>query len=208
MVACQLFLLNRSPHLEDLITGLFDHVRRHRLVDGMRPQHPACPAAAVSALGFRDAPRQSTGRHPARATGGAQAWQQWAGRWHATSTLTSRARGNVRVQATQGRPLAGGRTPRCRRSGGIDPADLRSLGGRAGPDERRRLRAAECRAQRPHRRRTDGGTHRTGRGSPAAGSTFWPSMRAWQWASTSRTATRRSTCRSPSCASRPARTRR
>ncbi|MFJ1551111.1 hypothetical protein [Streptomyces sp. NPDC088246] len=36
MVACQLFLLNRSPHLEDLDTALFDRVRRDGLLEGSR----------------------------------------------------------------------------------------------------------------------------------------------------------------------------
>jgi integrase len=96
VVACQLFLLNRSPHLEDLTTELFDHVRRDRLLDGTRLNTLHALQRAVSALGFCDPPRRNTGRHSARATGGAQVWQQWADRWHATSTLTPRARGNVR----------------------------------------------------------------------------------------------------------------
>jgi hypothetical protein len=32
MVACQMLLLNRSPHIEDLSTGLFERVRRERLL--------------------------------------------------------------------------------------------------------------------------------------------------------------------------------
>ena len=76
VVACQLFLLNRSPHLEDLTTELFDSARRDRLVDGTRLNTIHALQRAVSALGFCDPPRQSTGRHSARATGGAQVWQQ------------------------------------------------------------------------------------------------------------------------------------
>jgi hypothetical protein len=34
MVTCQLFLLNRSPHLEELGTELFDHVRHDELLGG------------------------------------------------------------------------------------------------------------------------------------------------------------------------------
>lgn len=33
-VACQLFLLNHSPHLEDMDTALFDRVRREQLLEG------------------------------------------------------------------------------------------------------------------------------------------------------------------------------
>ena len=35
--------------------------------------------------------------HSARASGGARIWEQWADRWHATSTLTPRVRGGVRA---------------------------------------------------------------------------------------------------------------
>ncbi|MGW7442796.1 hypothetical protein [Kitasatospora sp. NPDC054795] len=51
---------------------------------------------AVAELGFCDSPRPGTGRHSARASGGAPIWEQWADRWHATSTLTPRVRGGVR----------------------------------------------------------------------------------------------------------------
>lgn len=36
MVVCQLFLFNRSPHLEDLSTELFDRFRGDRLLEGAR----------------------------------------------------------------------------------------------------------------------------------------------------------------------------
>jgi integrase len=96
MVVCQLFLLNRSPHLEDLTTELFDRVRRDRLLDGARLNTLHAMQRAVSTLGICDPPRPDTGRHSARASGGAQAWEQWVDRWHATSTLTPRSRGSVR----------------------------------------------------------------------------------------------------------------
>ena len=71
MVVCQLFLLNRSPHLEDLNTDLFDRVRRDRLLGGARLNTLHALQRAVAALGFCDPPRPDTGRHSARATGGA-----------------------------------------------------------------------------------------------------------------------------------------
>ncbi len=96
MVACQLFLLNRSHHLEDLNTALFDRVRRDGLLEGSRLNTLHAMQRAVAELGFCDPPRSGTGRHSARATGGAPVWEQWADRWHATSTLTPRVRGAVR----------------------------------------------------------------------------------------------------------------
>jgi hypothetical protein len=47
-------------------------------------------------LGFCDPPANRTGGHAARATGGAPVWEQWVDRWHMTSTLTPRVRGQVR----------------------------------------------------------------------------------------------------------------
>jgi hypothetical protein len=51
MVLCQLFLLNRSPHLADLSTELFDRVRRDRLLEGSRLNTLHALQRAVSALG-------------------------------------------------------------------------------------------------------------------------------------------------------------
>lgn len=96
MVACQLFLLNHSPHLEDLTTDLFDRVRRDGLLGGARLNTLHAMQRAVGALGFCDPPPATTGRGTARAACDAQIWQQWVDRWYATSTLTPRARGNAR----------------------------------------------------------------------------------------------------------------
>ncbi|MCK8669784.1 tyrosine-type recombinase/integrase [Rhodococcus sp. NPDC003382] len=96
MVLSQLFLLNRSPHIEDLGTDLFDRIRRDRLLGGARLNTVHAVQRAVNALGFCDPPPRSHDRRSARAVGGPQVWQQWVDRWYATSTLTPRARGNVR----------------------------------------------------------------------------------------------------------------
>ncbi|MBQ9056497.1 hypothetical protein [Rhodococcus sp. (in: high G+C Gram-positive bacteria)] len=98
MVTCQLFLLNRSPHVEVLGTELFDRVRHDELLGGARLNTVHAVQRAVNALGFCDPPPATTGRGTARAIGGAQVWQQWVERWYATSTLTPRARGNVRLR--------------------------------------------------------------------------------------------------------------
>ncbi|WP_206062242.1 hypothetical protein [Nonomuraea basaltis] len=96
MAACRLFLLNRSPHVDELTTELFARVRRERLLPGAQMNTLHALQRAVSALGFCDPPRQGTGRHSARATGGAPEWEGWVDRWHATSTLTPRTRSGVR----------------------------------------------------------------------------------------------------------------
>jgi len=54
MVACQMLLLNRSPHLEDLSTGLFERVRRERLLPAARGNTLHAMQRAVSELGFCD----------------------------------------------------------------------------------------------------------------------------------------------------------
>jgi hypothetical protein len=99
MVACQVFLLNRSPHVEELRTGLFDRIRHERLLPDLRLNTLHAIQRAVAHLGFCDPPAPGTGRHSARAraSGGPQQWAQWVDRWHATSTLTPRARGSVRA---------------------------------------------------------------------------------------------------------------
>ena len=96
MVACQMFLLNRSPHLEALSTELFERVRRERLLPAARGNTLHAMQRAVAELGFCDPPQRVTGRHSARAVGGAQEWASWVERWYGTSTLTPRVRGGIR----------------------------------------------------------------------------------------------------------------
>ncbi|HEX2298272.1 MAG TPA: site-specific integrase, partial [Pseudonocardiaceae bacterium] len=96
MVACQVFLLNRSPHLEELSTELFERVRRERLLPAARGNTLHAMQRAVAELGFCDSPQPMTGRHSARAGGGAQEWAAWVERWYATSTLTPGVRGGIR----------------------------------------------------------------------------------------------------------------
>jgi integrase len=96
LTVAQLMLLNRSPHLEDLNTDLFDRIRDQRLLGGARLNTVHAVQRAVAELGFCAAPVGRTAGHMARSSGGAEVWQQWANRWHATSTLTPRARGGVR----------------------------------------------------------------------------------------------------------------
>jgi hypothetical protein len=96
MVACQVFLLNRSPHLEALSTELFERVRRERLLPAARGNTLHAMQRAVAELGFCDPPQRMTGRHSARAGGGPRQWAAWVERWYTTSPLTPRVRGSIR----------------------------------------------------------------------------------------------------------------
>ncbi|MFD1545943.1 tyrosine-type recombinase/integrase [Nonomuraea guangzhouensis] len=97
MVICQLFLLNRSPHLEDLATDLFDRVRTERLFgNGARLNTLHAVQRAVADLGFCRSPVLTTGGATAKAGGAPQVWTRWVERWHATSTLTPNTRNGTR----------------------------------------------------------------------------------------------------------------
>jgi hypothetical protein len=132
MVLCQLFLLNRSPHLADLSTELFDRVRRDRLLEGSRLNTLHALQRAVSALGCcvtcraRASAVTRRGRPVARKSGN---------RGSTAGLDVDAPTRQCPVHPAQGRPLARGRA-RCR-PGGMDPADLRGLGRRVGSDERR-----------------------------------------------------------------------
>jgi hypothetical protein len=98
MVASQVLLLNRSPHLEALSTGLFEQIRRERLLPAAQGNTLHAMQRAVAELGFCDPPQPpAAARRPARAGGGPQEWAAWADRWHGTSALTPRVRGAVRA---------------------------------------------------------------------------------------------------------------
>lgn len=118
MVACQLFLFNRSPHLEDLDTELFDRFRTHRMVAGAQLNTLYALQRAVAALGFCDPPQHRIGGRSPKATGGAPVWEHWVDRWHATSTLTPPSRGQVRSSL-----LKVGRWLAAEHPGVTDPAD-------------------------------------------------------------------------------------
>ena len=97
MVACQMLLLNRSPHLEDLSTELLERARRERLLPAARGNTLHAMQRAVAELGFCDPPQRLTGRHSARASGGPPAWEAQVERWHGTSALSPRVRDSVRA---------------------------------------------------------------------------------------------------------------
>jgi Phage integrase family len=97
MVACQVFLLNHSPHIDELGTPLFDRIRSELLLPGPRLNTLHAMQRAVAYLGFCDPPPPRAGPRPPRASGGAVEWARWADRWHATSTLTPEVRRSVRA---------------------------------------------------------------------------------------------------------------
>jgi hypothetical protein len=97
MVACQVFLLNRSPHIEELDTAVFDRIRSERLLGAARLNTLHAIQRAVAYLGFCRPPAARAGRRPDRASGGPAEWARWADRWYATSTLTPRVRGGIRA---------------------------------------------------------------------------------------------------------------
>ena len=97
MVACQVLLLNRSPHLEDLGTELFERVRRERLLPASRGNTLHAMQRAVAELGFCDPPQRLTGTHSTRADGGPPTWKAQVERWHGTSALSPRVRDSFRA---------------------------------------------------------------------------------------------------------------
>ena len=97
IVLSLVLLHNGSPYLEDVTTAVFDSVREARMLTGARANSLYALQRAVAELGFCEAPARRTGRHVARAGGGAGPWEAWADRWSATSTLTPRVRGAVRA---------------------------------------------------------------------------------------------------------------
>jgi hypothetical protein len=147
MVACQVFLLAGSPHLEELSTELFERMRAEKMLPASRGNTLYAIQRAVAALGFCDPPASRTGRHSQMAHGGPAAWQQWVDRWYATSTLTPRARGGIRSNLLKAGRLGRGGTSRGRRTSRVEPPDVRGVGRGGGPDERWRLRPAHHRAR-------------------------------------------------------------
>jgi hypothetical protein len=71
-VACQMFLLNRSPRLDDLTTAMFDRIRDERLLTGTKLNTLHAMQRAVAHLGFCDPPGPGISRRGAgrRATPG------------------------------------------------------------------------------------------------------------------------------------------
>ena len=63
----QLFLFNRSPHLQEMHTDLFDRFRTDRMLRGARMNTLYAVQRAVAELGFCHPPHHRTGAHNLRA---------------------------------------------------------------------------------------------------------------------------------------------
>ncbi|MEU3343182.1 tyrosine-type recombinase/integrase [Streptomyces sp. NPDC006668] len=118
MVVCQVLLLNRSPHLEDLTTILFERIRADRLLPAARGNTLHAMQRAVAELGLCDPPQRMTGRHSTRASGGSPVWAAWVERWYDTSTLTPHTRRNLRATL-----FKAGRWIEAEHPEAADPAD-------------------------------------------------------------------------------------
>lgn len=96
-VASQMFLIARSPHLEDLDTALFDRVRAgpYLTEQGLRGLHPL--QRVVAQLGYCDPPQVGSSNNQIIALGVPERWRRWAERWYQTSTLTPKVRRTTRA---------------------------------------------------------------------------------------------------------------
>jgi integrase len=103
----QALLINRSPLLEDLDTAAFARLRALPATNEHHGELLFALQRAVAGLGHCDPPVRSGRMHMPVIEGASPEWAGWVERWHATSTLTPRARGIVRtIVAKAGRWLA------------------------------------------------------------------------------------------------------
>ncbi|MCX5427923.1 hypothetical protein OHU11_09580 [Streptomyces sp. NBC_00257] len=115
-VVCQLFLINRSPHVEDFTTALFERVRRENLLTpGIRALvYPV--QRAVASLGFCEGPPHIVTSSVIKATDVPSVWGEWVERWYNTSTLTPKVRRTYRATL-----LMAGRWLAARHPAAADP---------------------------------------------------------------------------------------
>ncbi len=106
-VFSQALLLNGSPRLEELTTTAFDVLRSHPATDGHQGSMLYALQRVVAELGHCDPPVRTGRNHIADIEGADPVWAEWIERWHATSTLTPKARRIIRtILAKTGRWLA------------------------------------------------------------------------------------------------------
>ena len=95
---CHLLLINRSPFLRDLTGELLLRARRDGLIGGQLAGAVHGVHRALAELGHVEPPPASKFTPgPATIEGAPPAWTALAERWYATSALTPRARGIIRV---------------------------------------------------------------------------------------------------------------
>ena len=181
---CQMLLLNRSPHLEDMSTELFERAAASASGSGGDRGRTRCtPCSGPSpSSGFcrPAAARRTTPRACRHRAARPQAWAELG-------------RALARHVDAHARRSAAPSAPSCSRSGGgwppsipsrrprqLDAADLRGLDRRAGPDERRRLRrSARVGLERPRRASRWRPSARRPATSPWR--TFFRDCQEWEW---------------------------
>src|SRR5512147_2039306 len=128
-----------TEHERAALTSLGWEVRRRR---GYAPDRVEWPAISRLLRPLDDARAAAHPRRDARSRRRSRALGRDGGAL--ARHLDAHAEGprRVSVHRGQGRPVAGRRAPRDRRTRTVDPRDLRGLGRGTGPDDRRRARAA------------------------------------------------------------------
>ena len=178
-VFSQVLLLNRSPRLDDLDTAAFARRRAHPATDGHQGSMLYALQRVVAALGHCDPPVRMGHNHAPIIEGADAAWTAWIERWYADLDTDPQGARHHPHQHGQGRAVAGGRAPRDHRTEPVDQTDLRGLGRRRGPDERRRLRAA---SRRPRRTASDAPiSPRTKAHVLTCSRTFFRDCQEWEW---------------------------
>jgi integrase len=85
-------LLNRSPHLQDLATKVFDRLRQDPAMAGRHSHALRCIQKAVASLGYCDDRPWPPPTERADIEGAPPEWADAVDRWCATSTLTPKVR--------------------------------------------------------------------------------------------------------------------
>jgi hypothetical protein len=88
----QVFLLNRSPLLEDLTTEAFSRLRQHPAMQGSHRRPLSGIQQAVASLGHCQPPTTAVHVSVPALEGTSGPWAEWAERWYATSTLAPNTR--------------------------------------------------------------------------------------------------------------------
>jgi integrase len=106
-VLAQALLVNGSPRLQDLTTASFARLHAHPATPDYHRGALFMLQKAVAGMGHCDPPVRTGGTHMPVITGTGPEWAGWVERWHATSTLTPKARAITRTTiAKAGRWLA------------------------------------------------------------------------------------------------------
>jgi hypothetical protein len=100
---CEAFLVNRSPHLEDLTTEVFVRIRENRMPQSINTALVAV-SRALAVLGLIDEPLKERRKPSERLSnslvkeGISEAWLEWCDRWRQTSTHARRTQLGIYYQ--------------------------------------------------------------------------------------------------------------